>query len=604
MFQLAIRVWKIFDKFHTEIKVILALEIFLQVLLLAQPYFYGEAITALVERKAGSLSLIVFYVLIAFAAFLVATVFSWIKHQYEIKNFDIDIYKFVSMRSSEKLFSFSVGQHRNEHTGLTQSVVSEGQDAIAKLISLGIYQAYPIVLSLPIASLAVMWISVPVGILVVCGFLMYIIISTYINKKFIPDIEKDRDIRQQTFKRWREVTSNAHTVSLQAAGTETLSDLDIRYEKRIGVTKDVYSRFNTARQFGTSTVVGIFPTLAFLLAIYLAHQGMVEIGAVVTIMIWVNRAFGDIASLNRMQRDLISAKVSAEKYFALLDMASDVTESPNPVSANFIRGEIELRGVWFKYSERRYIPSKKTITSRGDEKPKQKKKETALRDISFTIKAGERVAFVGRSGAGKSTTALLLLRGQDPDSGEILIDGVNLREFDLEGYRRKIGVVEQDVWLFDDTLRQNISLGLGENRLMSDAELDRLAKICRIDQFQDELSEGWDTMIGERGVKLSGGQRQRIAIARALAKDPAILIFDEATSSLDAENEAYIKEAIDEAARGRTAIYIAHRLSTVRDANTIYVFEEGTIIGKGKHAELMKNCPVYQSLVSHQSLLM
>jgi len=393
--------------------------------------------------------------------------------------------------------------------------------------------------------------------------------------------------------------SNAPVVTVQGAGKETLLDLDKRYETRVNSWKHVVSRYSTARRFGTGVITDLFQAVTFGVAAYMAHLGKLEVGSVLTIMLWVNRAFANISLLNNMQRSLMRARVRASKYLALLEMTSDVVEIANPVSANFIRGTIEFRNVGFTYSQRSYIPRSTAL-----QKAPANCKKIALHQVNIHIKAGERIALVGRSGAGKSTTALLLLRGQDPDVGEIEIDGVNLRDLDLEGYRKKVGVVEQDTWLFDDTLRYNISLGLDENRLLSDAELDRLAKICRIDQFKDDLVNGWDTWIGENGVQLSGGQRQRIAIARALAKDPAILIFDEATSSLDAENEAYIKEAIDAAVKGRTAIYIAHRLSTIRDADRIYVFDQNTIVEEGTHEKLMNTSTIYKDLVSRQTILM
>lgn len=597
MLELVKKVWNIFEPFHTQVRIILALEILVQVIRLAQPYLYGRAINSFTEGTTHSFEVTAGFILLSFGASIVQTIVGWGKGQYEVKYFDVDIIRHLAMKTSRKLFSFSVGQHRNEHTGLTQSVVSDGQNAMTELLNMGVYQAFPILLSLPIAATAVLFLSVPVGLVVVLGFLLYILVSVKTNQKFILEIQKDRDVGQGTRKRWNEAISNAPVVSLQAAETETISDLDIRYGHRIVSWKNVFGRYATARRFGTGLIVDSFQMLSFGTAAYLAYNGDLRVGSVVTIMLWVNRAFGDIGTLNGMQRSLLDARSRATKYFALLDMTTDVPECSNPISASYISGSIEIRNVGFTYSDRCFIPRSKT------RKPKKKEpNRITLSGINLTIEAGERVALVGPSGAGKSTIALLLLRGQDPNEGEILIDGINLRYFNQEEYRKKVGVVEQDIWLFDDTLRHNISLGLGENRLLSDAELDRLASITRLNEFIDEYEDRWDTWVGENGVQLSGGQKQRVAIARALAKDPAILIFDEATSSLDAENEAFIKEAIDEAAKGRTAIYIAHRLSTIRDADKIVVVNGGRIEACGTHDELLESSSTYRELIAHQTI--
>jgi ABC-type multidrug transport system fused ATPase/permease subunit len=245
----------------------------------------------------------------------------------------------------------------------------------------------------------------------------------------------------------------------------------------------------------------------------------------------------------------------------------------------FAMGDIELQNVSFQYPK--------------GERP-------VFENVTLTIPNGKKIAFVGFSGSGKSTIVKLLLRMYDWGSGDIKVAGKSLRDLDAQTFRQKIGYVEQHVDLFDISIRENILFGL-KNKKLSEEKLNGIVHLSRIDQFFHRLgSSGLDTIIGERGVKLSGGERQRIGIARALAKDPEILIFDEATASLDTENEKYIQEAIDESSKGRTTIIIAHRLSTIVNSDIIFVMDKGKVVGQGTHEELKTKSPEYQRLIHAQ----
>jgi ABC-type multidrug transport system fused ATPase/permease subunit len=221
--------------------------------------------------------------------------------------------------------------------------------------------------------------------------------------------------------------------------------------------------------------------------------------------------------------------------------------------------------------------------------------------MSITIPAGKKVAFVGHSGSGKSTIIKLLLRMYDWNTGDIKIGGVSLKDMSAKSLREHVGYVEQHVDLFDASIKDNILLGVKKETGISASDLESVAHKSRIDQFYHRLgADKFDTQIGERGVKLSGGERQRVGIARALIKNPEVLIFDEATSALDTENEKYIKEAIDEASIGRTSIVVAHRLSTIQDADIIFVMDKGHMVGSGTHESLQETCKEYQALIAAQ----
>lgn len=273
-----------------------------------------------------------------------------------------------------------------------------------------------------------------------------------------------------------------------------------------------------------------------------------------------------ITQSSSLTPDSSKAKSASASVFAILDSKSKIDPSDESgMTLENVKGEIELRHISFKY------PSRPDVQ--------------IFRDLSLAIHSGKTVALVGESGSGKSTVISLLQRFYDPDSGHITLDGVEIQKLKLKWYRQQMGLVSQEPVLFNDTIRANIAYGKEGNA--TEAEILAASELANANRFISSLQQGYDTLVGERGVQLSGGQKQRVAIARAIVKDPKILLLDEATSALDAESERVVQEALDRVMVNRTTIIVAHRLSTIKNADVIAVVKNGVVVEKGKHDTLI-----------------
>jgi len=427
-----------------------------------------------------------------------------------------------------------------------------------------------------VVFLAVMWFYSPILTLVVMGSLpLYALLSVVITPAIRARLHEkfNRGADNQSF--LVEAINGIQTVKAMAVEPPLLRKWEEQLAGYVRASFRATSLMTVAGQ--TATFIQKVTTVAVLwLGAYRVIEGDLTIGQLIAFTMLSAQVTGPLLRLVNLWQELQQVGISVQRLGDILNTLPEPSYNPNRTTLPQVKGHIVFEDVTF-----RYRPDGMEV----------------LRKVSFTVAAGQIIGLVGRSGSGKSTIAKLIQRLYVPERGRILVDGVDLAQVDPAWLRRQVGVVLQENFLFNCSVRDNIALtdpGLAMEQVI------QAAKLAGAHEFILELPEGYDTMVGEHGCSLSGGQRQRIAIARALVANPRILIFDEATSALDYESEAIIQQNMTQISQGRTVFIIAHRLSTVRPAHQIYVVEKGEIVEQGSHEELLRVKGFYARLQSHQ----
>jgi ATP-binding cassette subfamily B protein len=476
----------------------------------------------------------------------------------------------------ERLHRMPLGFHQADGVGAIMTKLDRSIQGFLTGITEILFNIFPALLYLAISIVVMLKLNWKLAVIVMCFLPVPAIIAALAGPE---QNRRERDLLDKwsrIYSRFNEVLSGIVTVrsfSMEDAEKQ-------RFLKDVNAANRVVIR-GVGRDTGLGAATNLVVTFARIAAIALGGmlvlKETITVGTLIAFLGYVGGLFGPVQGLTGIYQTIQRAYVSLDEIFSILDFQEHLGDAPNAMEVTNVKGRMSFIGVKFHYED----PTR-----------------PILNGIDIEVNAGQTLAIVGPSGSGKTTLMALVMRFYDPQEGAILLDGHDLRTLKQRSLRRNIGTVLQDPLLFNDTVRSNIAYGRPEASI---EEVKEAARAANAYTFISHLPETYETMVGERGSRLSVGERQRIAIARALLKDPPILVLDEATSSLDAESEALVQEALDRLMKGRTTFVIAHRLATVVHADRIIVLKHGVIAESGTHDELMRRRGYYSTLVERQT---
>jgi ATP-binding cassette subfamily B protein len=531
------------------------------------PYLAGNAINALVSGQSG---LVLAYALPIIALILVQGVLGYFTNvlaQYMAQSVAFDLRNDVYAHLQE----LSLGFYRRVDTGQLVARATSDIDVISRFLRSAFTGLTSAVFTLAVALYFMLSKSPLLTAYAVAPLPLVFLLVRRFARRARPLFEQSREV-------YGRMTSHVTEVASGLKVVRALNAFQPLWERFKAINDELLNLNLRLAWLRASTwpLVGFLSSLSALVVFWagggLVARGLLDVGGLVSMSMYAGMIIWPFIMLGFFTVEYMYATTATRRVFEVLSIEPEVKEAPDAVPLVVERGEVELRDVWFSYDGKRWV----------------------LKGVSFKVKPGEVVAIVGPAGSGKSTLVQLIPRFYDPQRGQILIDGVDIRKVKLDSLRRQVGIVHQDIYIFPDTIRNNIAYGKPD---ATQEEVERAAKLAMLHDFIASLPQGYDTVVGERGVTLSGGQRQRLAIARTLLIDPKIVILDDSMSNVDAETERAIYEAITTHFKGKTLIIITQRPSTMRLADRIIVIEDGRVVEEGRHEELLAKGGAYARLL-------
>jgi len=505
--------------------------------------------------------------------------------------------------SFDHLMNLSLSFFNQQESGKIISKLDRGVNRLISIINNSGMHFLPNVITAIISFAIVIYYEWRIGVITVLAFIPYIVINRWRFEKNSKLEHEEHQLYDRHYAHFYEVLSSMELIKAFRAEEFEKKNLRTFFKKAIRLRQEMEN--NTNRSMVGDILLELLSWFMYAYIVYITWQGQITIGTLILLVSLIQLIRQPLWQLNWIFWEVKKAQIGARDFFKIMDAKSDVVDPVKPLEIKDVKGEIVFDNVSFTYKQDAFNYFDKNYDEQtkneqaDEERPKQIPRNLQVfKDVSFTIKPGEMTAFVGPSGAGKTTIASMLMRFFDPDQGKILLDGVDVKNFRQRDLRSQIGLVSQSVYLFSSSIEENLRYAKPN---ATEAEMWQACKIARADEFIEKLDKGLKTTIGERGVRLSGGQRQRLSLARTILRDPKIIILDEATSALDSESEMYIQQALTEVLKNRTSVVIAHRLSTVQRSDKIIVIKDQHLLEEGTHQQLLKKDGLYASLFKIQS---